>query len=388
VEKESGPVEGLVMSQLFNGIYKSKKVFITGHTGFKGSWLAFWLLQMGAKVTGLSLPPDTNPNHFTLLNFKASELQDYFHDIRDPQALNKAVQETKPDIVFHLAAQPLVRRSYRDPAETLATNVMGTVNLFEACRRTESVRAIVNITSDKCYENREWVWGYRESDPMGGYDPYSASKGCAELVTSSWRNSFFHPDQYGKTHQTLLASARAGNVIGGGDWGEDRLIPDIIRAIDGGQTVVIRNPRATRPWQHVLEPLSGYLLLGQKLLQGHKEFAQGWNFGPADEDSIPVGEVVRRFKSHWDAFEYDLRPDPDQPHEAGLLRLDCSRARALLRWRPIWNASQALKKTADWYKYYHLHNQIQSESDVTEYIQYARRTGSGWAEEADYASSA
>lgn len=373
-------LENMVAQMNFEAVYKEKKVFVTGHTGFKGSWLAWWLTQLGAEVTGFSMAPETIPCHFSLLDLPIKSI---IADIRDSVALNRAVRECNPDIVFHLAAQPLVRRSYRDPVETFTTNVLGTINLFEACRRTESVRAIVNITSDKCYENREWVWGYRESDPMGGYDPYSASKGCAELATSCWRNSFFHPDRFGKTHHNLLASARSGNVIGGGDWSEDRLIPDIIRAIEAGKPVTIRNPNATRPWQHVLEPLSGYLLLGQKLLEGETEYAQAWNFGPADEGAISVAEVVRQIKSHWDAFEYDLRPDAHQPHEAGLLKLDCSKARARLNWHPVWNSHKTFEKTVKWYKNFYSSKVIQTDQDLDEYIKDAQEKGLCWAGQTD-----
>jgi len=282
---------------MFNNIYKNKKVLITGHTGFKGSWLALWLKELGAEVIGYALKPPTTPSHYELLTQQPTDNLNIISiegDIRNYIKLNEIFQSYKPEIVFHLAAQPLVRYSYINPVETFETNVMGTINVFEACRNCESVRAIVNITSDKCYENKEWVWGYRESDPMGGYDPYSASKGCAELVTSAYRNSFFTPS-YPLTDsppRVLLASARAGNVIGGGDWADDRLIPDIMRATAKNESVIIRNPKATRPWQHVLEPLSGYLLLGQKLLEGRKEFAGGWNFGPDDESNITVENLI------------------------------------------------------------------------------------------------
>ena len=356
--------------------FADKKVFVTGHTGFKGSWLAFWLIHLGADVTGFALEPDTDPSHFKLLNLP---MRSIIGDIRDPRALDKAIQDVQPEIVFHLAAQPLVRRSYREPVETFATNVMGTIHLFEACRKIETVRAIVNITSDKCYENKEWVWGYREIDPMGGYDPYSASKGCAELVTSSWRDSYFHPDQYGKTHNTLLASARAGNVIGGGDWGEDRLIPDIMRAVEAGRPVIIRNPRATRPWQHVLEPLSGYLLLGQRLLEGDATCADAWNFGPGDEDTITVLQVVRAMQEQWDHVQYDVGLDTDQPHEAGLLRLDCSKARSRLDWKPVWSTDSNFNKTISWYKSFYEQGHILTSENLQEYIKDAKQNMLCWA---------
>lgn len=351
---------------------------ITGHTGFKGSWLAFWLSRLGADVSGFALTPDTSPSHFKLLDLP---IRSIIGDIRDPQGLNKAFEEIKPEIVFHLAAQPIVRRSYLQPAETFATNVMGTIHLFEACRKVDTVQAIVNITSDKCYENKEWVWGYRETDPMGGFDPYSASKGCAELVTTSWRRSYFHPDQYGRTHHTLVASARAGNVIGGGDWGEDRLIPDIARAVADNRPVIIRNPGATRPWQHVLDPLSGYLLLGQKLLQGKTDHATAYNFGPAHENSMTVGQVVQQFKAHWDAMAYEFKPDKDQPHEAGILRLDCSKANSLLSWHPGWDSCLALEKTATWYKKYYSTKDIQTRQDFEDYIQTAQKNQACWIKE-------
>ena len=266
--------------------WRSKKVFFSGHTGFKGSWLCLWLQQLGAEVTGYALAPPTSPSLFEVAHV-AQGMKSLCGDIRDGAALAKAMREAVPDIVIHMAAQPLVRRSYLDPVETYSANVMGTVHLLEAVRQTQSVRAVVNVTSDKCYENKEWVWGYRESDPMGGFDPYSNSKGCAELVTAAYRNSFFNPAKYSE-HHVALASVRAGNVIGGGDWAEDRLIPDILAAFEKSQPVVIRNPHAIRPWQHVLEPLAGYLQLAQKLYEDGATYAEGWNFGPNDEDAQPV----------------------------------------------------------------------------------------------------
>lgn len=361
---------------MFEGVFSGTRVLVTGHTGFKGSWLCLWLERLGAEIYGYALEPEIIPSHYELLSL---DLQSYLADIRDYEKLSRIVRQIKPDIVFHLAAQPLVRRSYALPLETLNTNVLGTANVLDACRHIDSVRAIVNITSDKCYENKEWVWGYRENDPMGGYDPYSASKGCAELITASWRNSFFPLSQYGHSHQTLIANARAGNVIGGGDWGEDRLIPDIVRAIEAEQPVVIRNPNATRPWQHVLEPLSGYLLLGQRLLQGYSEVAGAWNFGPKDYGNLTVGEVVRKFKSNWDAFECSFHRDIQQPHEAGLLKLDCSKARTKLDWQPGWDVSQTLEKTATWYKTYYTENIVQSGDDLEVYIQNARECGLIWS---------
>lgn len=377
-------MENMVKPVMFADIYSGKRVLVTGHTGFKGSWLAFWLTRLRANVFGLALPPDARPNHFQLLDLP---IRSIITDIRDSRALEKTVQDVRPDIVFHLAAQPLVRRSYRKPVDTFATNVMGTIHLFEACRKVDTVQAIVNITSDKCYENREWVWGYRETDPMGGFDPYSASKGCAELATASWRRSYFHPDQYGRSHQTLVASARAGNVIGGGDWGEDRLIPDIARATADNRPVVIRSPGATRPWQHVLDPLSGYLLLGQKLLEGKKGHADAYNFGPAPQNSLTVGQVVQQFNTHWDSMAYEFKPDKNQPHEAGLLRLDCAKANFLLDWHPVWDSCLALEKTALWYKHYYSKNSIPTHQDFEDYILVAQEKQLCWITDKDSPSS-
>ena len=361
---------------MFNNIYKDKKVFITGHTGFKGSWLVFWLKNIGAEVLGYSLEPPTKPNHYELLNL---DIYSVIGDIRDRDKLFSVVKDFKPDIVFHLAAQPLVRYSYKNPLETLETNIIGTANVFEACKNAETIKAIVNITSDKCYENKEWVWGYRENDPMGGYDPYSASKGCSELITSSYRNSFFNPKDYGKKHNTLLASVRAGNVIGGGDWSEDRLIPDIVKATEQKKKVFIRNPKATRPWQHVLEPLSGYLLIGQKLLEGKKEFADGWNFGPNDENIISVEEIVKLSKKYWDEIYYEINTDLLDLHEAMLLKLDCSKAHYYLNWKPIWDIDKTLEKTISWYKHFYTNKEILTNQDLEEYIKDAQNKGAVWA---------
>jgi len=314
---------------MFGNVYKGKKVFVTGNTGFKGSWLVFWLMKLGASVRGYSLNLPTNPNHHEVLNLNFETI---FGDVRDLKKLQRSIEAFQPDIVFHMAAQSLVLKSYQHPVETFETNVIGTVNVFEACRKTDCVRAIVNITSDKCYENKEWIWGYRENDPMGGHDPYSASKGCAELVTASYRKSFFPPEEYQKSHQVLVASARAGNVVGGGDWGDNRLIPDIMRATSQNERVQIRNPQATRPWQHVLEPLSGYLLLGQQLLEGKKEFSEAWNFGPTDEGHRNVLAVVWELQKHWSSIDYQIKTDGENLHEANLLKLDCSKAYAKLQW--------------------------------------------------------
>ena len=350
----------------FGGIYRQRKVLITGHTGFKGSWLAYWLIKIGATVCGYALNPPTNPNHFDLLKL---DIQSNIGDIRDLETLKGVLGHFKPEIVFHLAAQPLVRLSYREPRETFETNVMGTINVLEACRQTESVRAIVNITSDKCYENKEWVWGYRENDAMGGYDPYSASKGCAELVANCYRNSYFNLADYGRSHSLLLASCRAGNVIGGGDWAEDRLIPDIMKAVSKGETVIIRSPNSTRPWQHVLEPLSGYLLVGQKLLEGKKEFAEAWNFGPGDSEIINVETVVKYIQKYWPEVKYKIEPPKEAPHEANLLKLDCSKAHTKLKWKETWNSEMAFEKTTSWYRNYYDSEKVNTDRDLTSFIE-------------------
>jgi CDP-glucose 4,6-dehydratase len=363
---------------MFNDIYRNTKVLITGHTGFKGSWLALWLFQMGANITGYALQPPTEPNHFNLLDMGINSI---IGDVRDAEILKIIFKEQQPEIVFHLAAQPIVRLSYKDPLETFTSNVMGTINVFEAARESGTVRAIVNVTSDKCYENKEWPWGYREIDPMGGYDPYSASKACSELITSCWRNSFFNPKDYGSTHHTLLASGRAGNVIGGGDWAVDRLIPDMMRAVSKNETVKIRNPHATRPWQHVLEPLSGYLLLGQKILEGEEKFAEAWNFGPSEDGNVTVGEIVDQVKKVWPKIDYEICKESDQLHEAAMLRLDCSKARTRLKWIPVWDGKSAVEKTALWYRAFYEYNQVQSLEVLHSYIADAKNKHIPWAEQ-------
>jgi CDP-glucose 4,6-dehydratase len=332
--------------------WSGKKVFVSGHTGFKGSWLSLWLQQLGASVTGYALAPPTNPSLFEVAQV-VQGMTSIIGDIRDDAMLTKAMRQAEPDIVIHMAAQPLVRRSYVDPVETYSTNVMGTVHLLEAVRQTPSVRAVVNVTTDKCYENKEWAWGYRENEPMGGFDPYSSSKGCAELVTAAYRNSFFKSSKHSEP-QVALATARAGNVIGGGDWAEDRLIPDILRAIESGQSVNIRNPHATRPWQHVLEPLSGYLALAEKLSsEAGQQYAKGWNFGPRDEDARPVQWIVEQLTQQWgDGAAWHL-DGGTHPHEAHYLKLDCSKARALLGWSPRWHLGQALQAIIAWHKEHH-----------------------------------
>ncbi|HZG86172.1 CDP-glucose 4,6-dehydratase [Paenibacillus sp.] len=329
-----------------NAFWSGKKVFLTGHTGFKGAWLCLWLHSLGAKVTGYALQPPSKPNLFELA--RVDELiYSVIGDITDGPFLKKAMMEADPDIVIHMAAQPLVRESYLLPVETYATNVMGTVHLLEAVRSCRNVKAVVNVTTDKCYENKEWVWGYRENEPMGGYDPYSNSKACSELVTSAYRSSYFNPSKY-EEHGVALASARAGNVIGGGDWATDRLIPDCVRSLLNGEKIVIRNPSAIRPWQHVLEPLSGYLLLAEKLFEGNGKYAEGWNFGPNDDDAKPVEWIVRKLCEKWpDSAGYNVDNNP-HPHEANFLKLDCSKAKTVLGWHPAWSLDEALSQILKW----------------------------------------
>lgn len=367
--KRTSKMESMVnYSNLYSGIYKGKKVLITGHTGFKGSWMSVWLDMMGAQVFGYSILEPSEPSHYSCIKMNINE---YIADIRNLDTLSEYMKTVQPDIVFHLAAQALVRQSYSDPIETYSTNVMGTLNVLEACRRTASVQAIVIVTSDKCYDNKEWAWGYREIDPMGGFDPYSSSKGCAELLTASYRNSFFNNADYNVKHSTLLASGRAGNVIGGGDWAADRLIPDIVRATSKKNSVYIRNPLATRPWQHVLEPISGYLTLGQRLLEKRVDYADGWNFGPSPESNLTVDEVVQLCKKYWNNIAVEYSKNPADAHEANLLMLDCSKANKIMHWKPVWNFDKTIEKTIEWYKNYYEANHINTRQDIKEYVQNA-----------------
>ena len=323
--------------------WRGRRVLLTGHTGFKGSWLSLWLQSMGATLRGLSLTPPTEPALFVVARV-AEGMEHRIADIRDFAALQAKMREFRPEIVIHMAAQPIVRLSYQQPIETYATNVMGTVHVLEAARYAGSVKAIVNVTTDKCYENHEWPWGYREDEPMGGHDPYSNSKGCAELVSTAYRKSFL------RDAGIALATARAGNVIGGGDWAPDRLVPDILRALQGREAVLIRNPHATRPWQHVLEPLSGYLLLAETLHEHGQTFAEGWNFGPRDEDAKPVQHIVEKLCEGWGSgASWTLQPG-DHPHEANFLKLDISKAHQRLQWAPRWSLDTALTHITDWHR--------------------------------------
>jgi CDP-glucose 4,6-dehydratase len=340
-------VEGLVSLEDF---YLKKRVFVTGHTGFKGSWLCLWLHRLGASVTGYALKPPTDPSLFDLCCIK-DLIASVIADVRDFDTLQRAMNKAKPDIVIHLAAQPLVRDSYENPVRTYATNVMGTVHVFEAVRNCSSVRAVINVTTDKCYENREWAWGYRENDSLGGHDPYSSSKACSELVTASYRSSFFEATANCRP-TVALASARSGNVIGGGDWGKDRLIPDCLRSLASGRRIGIRNPQAIRPWQHVLEPLGGYLLLAEKLYTEGAPFAEAWNFGPMEEDAKSVEYLVQRLCEKWvGSVGYNVKRGEDV-HEASYLKLDCSKTRSQLGWRPRWRLETAIDKTLEWTKAY------------------------------------
>jgi len=323
--------------------WNGKKVFLTGHTGFKGGWMVLWLQKLGAIVKGYSLAPSTAVSLYDVAKI-SNLVESQFGDVRDLDLLSKSMLEFSPDIVIHMAAQPLVRASYIDPVGTYQTNVMGTVNLFEAVRVCESVKVVVNVTTDKCYHNNEWIWGYRENEPMGGHDPYSSSKGCSELITSAYRQSFFD-----NKSAVSLASARAGNVIGGGDWSNDRLIPDALKAFDSGTAVIIRNPLATRPWQHVLEPVSGYLELAEKLYLHGDDFAESWNFGPNDEGCQSVGQVMDYISDHWpSSASWDLDYS-EQPHEALHLKLDISKAKTRLDWRPRWDLGKALRSIISWH---------------------------------------
>lgn len=328
--------------------WRGKKVLITGHTGFKGSWLSLWLQDLGAELIGYSLSPPTQPSLFEVAKVEKSMLS-IIGDIRDRDCLQQAIAQHQPEIILHLAAQPLVRESYKTPVETYSTNVMGTVNLLESVRQVGGVKVLLNVTTDKCYENREWIWGYRENEALGGYDPYSSSKACSELVTAAYRNSFFHPDKYSE-HGLAIATARAGNVIGGGDWASDRLVPDIINSVVRGETLFIRNPNATRPWQHVLEPLNGYLTLAEHLFHNGSAYSEAWNFGPYESDIQPVHWIVEELLSLWGGDVTWTKDTAIQSHEANYLSLDCAKARSRLKWRPKLDLAAALAWIVDWTK--------------------------------------
>ena len=355
---------------MFADLYKRKKVLVTGHTGFKGSWLVRWLQMLDAELCGIALEPDGPDAHFRLIR---PDMRSEYADIRDGEAVRNLFQDFQPEIVFHLAAQPLVRRSYREPVLTFETNLTGTVHVLEAVRKTPSVRAAVFITTDKCYENRENGHACAEEDPLGGYDPYSASKACAELAVSAYRRSFFSmPDS------PLIASARAGNVIGGGDWAEDRLIPDLMKAAAAGSPVPIRNPQAVRPWQHVLEPLAGYLALGAKLLNGGGSFASAWNFGPMETEVFSVARIIRTAQQEWDAVLCETDRTENQPHEAGRLLLDCSKAEKLLHWHPVWDTETAVRRTVRWYREFYERRNIITSADLGSYCAAAQKAKLEW----------
>ena len=338
------------MAGMNQEFWAGKKALITGHTGFKGSWLALWLNMLGAEVAGYALEPLTRNDNFVLTGL-AKKINHRIGDVRNYDRLQEFFREVNPEIVFHLAAQPLVRESYNAPKETYDINVGGTVNLLECCRQTDSVKVIVNVTTDKCYENKEWVWGYRENDRLGGYDPYSSSKACSELVTEAYRKSFFNPDTHA-LHGKSLATARAGNVFGGGDWQTDRIVPDCVRALEKGEPIIVRSPNAIRPWQHVLEPLSGYLQLAEKMYNNPTAYAEGWNFGPTDSSFLSVGSLVNEIVKTWGTGSWEDHSNPNAPHEANTLKLDITKAKNQLGWSPLWDIDKAITETVSWYRQY------------------------------------
>ena len=362
-------MEDLALKNLFGGAYRGRKILVTGHTGFKGSWLCLWLTSLGANVAGLALAPETAPSHWSLLNLNT--VQDLNIDLRDRLAVQNALERFQPEMIFHLAAQPLVRRSYREPLLTFETNILGLIHLLEASRNTPSVRMLVNVTSDKVYREQTAATGYEEDDPLGGHDPYSASKACSELVTECYRKSFFAGSGL------RVATARAGNVIGGGDWSEDRLVPDFVRAASRGETLSLRNPESIRPWQHVLEPLSGYLRLGQMLLGGAA--VEGpWNFGPAVDATLSVQALVSQMQGLWPVLRSERSPGP-HPREAPRLLLNSAKAARELGWRPIWNAGDTLKHTVQWYYDFYNDGQLRSNEDLNDYVAAASAAGLAWA---------
>lgn len=358
------------MINSFNNIYEGKKILITGHTGFKGSWLSLWLKELGAEVIGYSLEPNTKPSLFRIVGLEKNIIHTT-GDIRDEDHLKKIFKKYNPEIVFHLAAQPLVRRSYKEPKLTYETNIIGTVNLLEAVRHTDSVKVLVNATTDKCYENKECNYSYKETDPMGGYDPYSSSKGAAELIISAYRNSFLN--------NKAIASARAGNVIGGGDWSEDRLIPDCVRSLVKKEKIIIRNPESIRPWQYMLEPLSGYLWLGCLMWQNPQQYSEGWNFGPEKDGNLSVEEIVKKTIEIWQTGIYEIQRD-DLIHEAKLLMLDINKAKTRLNWKPVYGVMEAIENTVNWYKYYYNNNSIEDYSinEIKKYTSKAMELNLDW----------
>lgn len=353
---------------MFGEFYAGRRVLVTGHTGFKGSWLVLWLRTMGAQVSGLALNPDTEPSHWSTLGLTG--VADYRVDLRDLQAVCRVLDECRPEMVFHLAAQPLVRRSYRDPVDTFTTNVMGLINLFEAVRNCPTVRVLVNATTDKVYADRKTYQGYMEGDALGGHDPYSTSKACAELASDCYSKSFFH-------ESVRVATARAGNVIGGGDWAQDRLVPDLVRAATSGKSLLVRNPLAVRPWQHVLEPLSGYLSLGQRLWNG-ADLVGSWNFGPGESGGISVQSLAERLSLYWPALHIQ-HDGATHPHETETLQLNSSKARQQLGWHPVWGIEKTLEKTAAWYRFFHEDRRVISGDDLEAYVRDAQRQGLEWA---------
>lgn len=360
------------MTALIDGsFWKDRRVFVTGHTGFKGGWLCLWLLSMGAKVTGYALPPNTEPNLFSLTSLEKGMEKSHIGDISDLSAMSAAIIEAEPEVLIHMAAQPLVRYSYENPVETYQTNVMGTVHVLEAARLCTKIKSLLVVTTDKCYENQEWLWGYRENERMGGRDPYSSSKGCAELVVSAYRQSFF-PDSKYEQHGVAIATARAGNVIGGGDWSSDRLVPDALYAFENEQNLLIRNPNSIRPWQHVLEPISGYLVLAQALFERGPLFGGAWNFGPDDSDARTVAELVNLLMDAWgDNARWDNHKESEsQPHEAHFLKLDCSKAKQMLGWMPKWSLEKAVESIVSWHKEFQKHGNMRDKTlrQIEEYF--------------------
>lgn len=380
MERKQSSLEGLViimhdsMIDVFNNFYKGKRVLVTGHTGFKGSWLSIWLHELGAEVIGVAKDPFSERDNYVLSGIGSKLKADIRADIRDGEKMKQIFAKYQPEIVFHLAAQPLVRLSYDIPVETYETNVIGTINIMEAIRATDSVKVGVMITTDKCYENKEQIWGYRENEPMGGYDPYSSSKGCCEIAISSWRRSFFNPIDYGKKHHVALASVRAGNVIGGGDWALDRIIPDCIKALEVGKPIDIRSPRSIRPWQHVLEPLSGYMLLASKMWKEPTKYCEGWNFGPRMESVTPVWDVASMLIKNYGRGELRDLSDSNALHEAKLLMLDITKAQVKLGWEPRMNISQCIELVVDWYKKYKTNDNVYAlcVDEINKYLSYSK----------------